>query len=294
MNPIFKKSKVGMILFTAPVVILFLVLMVYPLGQALIMSFTEWDGLNDATFIGFENYEKLFTTRTFSTAMKNSIIYSLFLTTYQICLATVFSFVLVNSKIRGKTFFKDVYFFPVLLSVSVVAQLWVAIYHGQYGLINQIAESLGLSWSQDWLSSANQGIFAIVLAESWKGMGYHMLIIYAAMRNVPSTYYEASYIDGASPTKQFFKITLPLIVPTVKMCVIMCITYGFRAFEMIYIMTGGGPGDASTTLPIMMYEAMFSLKQAGYANAISVVMVIICIIIMQVIDRTTRRLEVEM
>lgn len=294
MNPIFKRSKVGMILFAAPVVILFAVLMVYPLCQAFVMSFTEWDGLNTATFTGFANYEKLFTSKTLSTAMKNSIIYSLFLTIYQIGFATIFSFILVNTKIKGKTFFKDVYFFPVLLSVSVVAQLWVAIYHGQYGLINQVAESLGFAWSQDWLSSANQGIYAIVLAESWKGMGYHMLIIYAAMRNVPSMYYEASFIDGATPVNQFFKITLPLIVPTLKMCVIMCITYGFRAFEMIYIMTGGGPGSASTTLPIMMYDAMFSLKKAGYANAISVVMVVICIIIMQVIDRSTRRLEVEM
>ena len=118
-----------------------------------------------------------------------------------------------------------------------------------------------------------------------------MLIIYAAMRNVPKVYYEASLIDGAGKSQQFFRITLPLTVPTIKVCVVMCITYGFRAFEMIWLMTAGGPGNFSHTLPIMMYKALFSLQKYGYGSAIAVVIVVICVGLMLLINKLTARFD---
>lgn len=179
----------------------------------------------------------------------------------------------------------------MLLSASVVAQLWISIYHGDFGLINQLAKMAGGEWQQNWLNEPVKGIIAIVLAEAWKGMGYHMLIIYAAMRNVPRVYYEAAYIDGASKGQQFFNITLPLTIPTIKVCVVMCITYGFRAFEMIFLMTGGGPGNFSHTLPIMMYKALFNLQKYGYGSAIAVVIVVFCVGLMLLINKLTARFD---
>ena len=280
-----------MFLFTAPVIILFCLIIVIPLAESAAMSFTEWDGVNEAVFTGLDNFKRLFTSRDLKVSIRNSLLYSGVLTVYQIGLGTLFAFFLANFNIKGRRFFKDVYFFPVLLSVSVVAQLWISVYHGDFGLINQLARHLGVNWEQNWLYEPVKGVIAIVLAESWKGMGYHMLIIYAAMKNVPDVYYEASYIDGANKRQQFFNITLPLTIPTIKVCVVMCITYGFRAFEMIFLMTGGGPGNSSYTMPIMMYKALFGLQKYGYGSAIAVVIVIICVGMMLGIKKLTERFD---
>lgn len=171
-----------MFLFTAPVIILFCLIIVIPLAESAAMSFTEWDGVNEAVFTGLDNFKRLFTSRDLKVSIRNSLLYSGVLTVYQIGLGTLFAFFLANFNIKGRRFFKDVYFFPVLLSVSVVAQLWISVYHGDFGLINQLARHLGVNWEQNWLYEPVKGVIAIVLAESWKGMGYHMLIIYAAMK----------------------------------------------------------------------------------------------------------------
>lgn len=290
---IFSRNKFAQILFAAPVVIIFSLMIIIPLIQAFIMSFTNWDGVNTATFAGLANYKMLFTSPDLPVSLGNSVIYSVILVTYQLTLGTLFATILVNSSIKFKRVFKDVYFFPVLLSVSVVAQLWLAIYHGDFGLLNQIFKIFNPAWSQNWLAEPINGIVAIVLAESWKGMGYHMLIIYAAMRNVPRFYYEAATIDGASPTQQFFSITLPLIAQTLKVCFIMCLTFGFRAFEQIFIMTSGGPVNYNYTMSIMMYKALFGLQKYGYSNAIAVLIVVICVGIMLMIEQAFKNTNVE-
>lgn len=292
MSPLFKKSKWQMLLFITPTILLFSGLVIYPLCQTFVMSFTEWNGLSAATFIGIQNYIDLFDSRNFPVAMRNSVIFSIVLTLYQLCFATFLAFCLVNLNLKGKKFFKNVFFFPVLLSVTVVAQLWVAIYNGDFGLINQLATHLGFDWQQSWLIEPYKVVIAVVVAESWKGMGYHMLLIYAAMKNVPTMYYEAALIDGASYTKQFFHITLPLISSTLRISFVLCITFGFRAFEMIYVMTGGGPGNYSTTLAIMMYDTIFLLSKYGYGSAIATVIVVICVATMLIINKLTDRFDV--
>ncbi|HEY5584958.1 MAG TPA: sugar ABC transporter permease [Ruminiclostridium sp.] len=290
---IFSKNKFAQILFSTPVIIIYSLIIIIPLIQAFIMSFTNWDGVNTATYAGLANYKMLFTSPNLKVSLINSVIYSAILVTYQLTLGTLFATILVNSTIKFKRIFKDIYFFPVLLSVSVVAQLWLSIYHGDFGLLNQILKMLDPTWSQNWLAEPTKGIIAIVLAESWKGMGYHMLIIYAAMRNVPRFYYEAATIDGASPTQQFFNITFPLIGQTLKVCFIMCVTFGFRAFEQIFIMTSGGPVNYTYTMSIMMYKALFGLQKYGYSNAIAVFIVVICVGIMLMIERAFRNTHVE-
>lgn len=291
MNQIFKKSKGWIALFLAPTVILFSVIIIIPLFQSLYYSFFEWNGVNTGAFRGLENYKTLFHARELKISMKNSIVYSLLLTTYQVGLGTLFAFIFANMKIRGMTFCRNVYFVPVLLSASVVSQLWIWIYHGDYGLINKLCEAMGLQWRQQWLNKKSSALVAVTLAEAWKGMGYHMLIIYAAMKNIPRDYMEASSIDGATPVRQFFSITLPLAAPTIRMCMVMCLTFGFRAFEMTYLMTGGGPGIYTYNLTILMYKAMFTMNDFGYGSAIAVVIVALCVGLMLLINRVTRRFD---
>jgi raffinose/stachyose/melibiose transport system permease protein len=291
MNILFKKKKLPMLIFVAPTVILFGVIVIIPLLQSAVMGFTKWDGINEATFIGLKNYTKLLKSRDLAVAIRNSVLFSVVLTVYQVGIGTLLAYIIANFKFKGRTFFKNIYFFPVLLSVSVVGQLWISIYHGDFGLINQTFQLLGLDWQQNWLNEPVKGIIAVTIAEGWKGMGYHMLLIYAAMKNVPEVYYEAATIDGANKKNQFLRITLPLTIPTIKVSVVMCITFGFRAFEMIYLMTGGGPGNYSTTLPIMMYEALFGLQKYGYGSAIAVVIVVLCVGLMLLINKLTARFD---
>lgn len=292
MNSIlFRHNKKWLVLFMAPTVVLFFVIVVIPLFQTFYYSFFKWNGIHLGEFLGLENYRKMFHSREISTSMINSIVYAIFLVVYQVGLGTVFAFILTQSKIRGKMLFRNLYFIPVLLSVSVVAQLWIQIYNGDYGLINQLCKAWHISWSQNWLNQKWSSLFAVAFVESWKGMGYIMLIIYAGIRNIPDVYNEAACIDGASPFQRFRNITLPLAAPTIRICAVMCLTNGFRAFDTTYLMTGGGPGIYTYNLTIMMYDAMMGKNDYGYGSAIAALIVVICVGLMYVINRATRKFD---
>ena len=291
MNPIFKRNKVSIILFLAPASIIFLLIIIVPLIQSFYNSFFEWNGIRTIDFRGLGNYEKLFASREWDMSLKNSLIYALVLIIYQLGIGMLLAFVLTHARIKGKVIYRNVYFIPVLLSITVVSQLWLWIYNGDYGLINKLAAVLGLEWSQQWLNQPGASLVAVAIVEGWKGMGYIMLILYAAMRNIPDVYYEAARIDGATSLRQFYHLTLPLSAPTIRMALIMCATQGFRAFETTYLMTGGGPGIYTYNMSIMMYKSMFSLNDFGYGSAVAMVIVVICVSFMLIINRATRRFD---
>lgn len=291
MNLIFRKNKLWVIMFLAPVTILFVCIMVLPLLKTFYYSFYEWNGMRTIDFRGLDNYQKLFTSREWRMALGNSLLYALILTIYQLGLGLLFAFILSNAHIRGKVIYRNIYFIPVLLSTTVVSQLWLWIYHGDYGLINRVAQMIGIEWRQQWLNQKVVALVAVAFVESWKNMGYIMLILYAAIRNIPDVYFEAARIDGASSKQQFFKIMLPLSAPTIRMALIMCVTQGFRSFEQIHLMTGGGPGIFTYNLSILMYKAMFSLNDFGYGSAVAMVIVVICVGFMSLINRLTRRFD---
>lgn len=291
MNPIFRKSKGWMVLFVAPLMIVFGIIIIIPLFQTFYYSFFEWNGLKTVDFRGIDNYIKLLNARELGISLKNSIIYSAVLMVFQVGVGTVLSFILTNVKIKGKLIYRNIYFVPVLLSVSVAAQLWIWIYNGDFGLINQLMKLMGIEWRQQWLNQKGVSILAVAFVEAWKGMGYIMLIIYAGMRNIPGVYADAASIDGATPIQKFRYITLPLAAPTIRITVVMCITQGFRSFETTYLMTGGGPGILTHNLTILMYKSMIILNDYGYGSAIAVAIVIICVGLMYIINRLTERYD---
>lgn len=290
-STLFKKNKKWLISFAAPAVIVFCVIIVIPLFQTVYYSLFDYNGIHIGKFVGLGNYKKIFHSRELSTSLINSIVYAIILVVYQVGIATVFAFILTQSKIKGKQFFRNIYFIPVLLSVSVVAQLWIQIYNGDYGLINQLSAALGLDWRQNWLNQKWFSLFAVAFVESWKGMGYILLIIYAAIRNIPNVYNEAAAIDGATSAQKFRNIILPLAAPTIRICSVMCITNGFRAFDTTYLMTGGGPGIYTYNLTIMMYEAMIKKVAYGYGSAIAAFIVVICVSLMWIINKSTRKYD---
>ena len=290
-SALLKKNRKWLILFAAPAVIIFGIIIIIPLFQTFYYSMFEWNGIKLGEFLGTGNYRKLFSSREINTSLINSIVYAVFLVIYQVGLGTFFAFLLTQSKIRGAVFFRNVYFVPVLLSVSVVSQLWIWIYNGDYGLINQLTKLLQIDWSQNWLNQKWTSLLAVAFVESWKGMGYIMLIIYSGVRNIPEVYHEAASIDGASAVQKFFHITVPLAAPTIRITVVMCLTNGFRAFDTTYLMTGGGPGIYTYNLTIMMYQAMMGRNDYGYGSAIAAFIVVICVGLMYVINTLTKRYD---
>lgn len=282
-------NKIAILVFTMPTLLIFTIVIFFPILKTLVMSFYDWDGLNKPDFISFNNYVRIFKSSDFLVSTKNSIIFSLFITIYQVGLGSVMAVLVANKRLPGKKFFRSSYFIPVVLSVTVVSQLWLSIYHTEFGLLNRLFEFLGMSYRQSWLSQFDTAIFAVAITEAWRGMGYHMVIIYAGLRSIPEHYLEAAVIDGASPTRKFFSVTLPLMAETYRICLILCMTFGFRAFEQVFIMTRGGPRNSTFTMAIMLYKAVFSLQKFGYGCAIATVIVIQCVIVMLVINRFIAR-----
>lgn len=290
-SKLFRNNKGWLLGFASPAIVIFCVVIVIPLFQTFYYSFFEWNGIRTGGFLGFANYKRLFSSREINTSLLNSIVYAIFLVVYQVGIGTAFAFILTQSKIKGKLFFRNVYFIPVLLSVSVVSQLWIWIYNADYGFINQLMRSFHISWEQNWLNQKWTSLLAVAFVESWKGMGYIMLIIYAGVRNIPEVYNEAALIDGATALQKFIHITIPLAAPTIRITVVMCLTNGFRAFDTTYLMTGGGPGIFTYNLTIMMYQAMMGQNDYGYGSAVAVFIVVICVGLMYLINRATRRYD---
>lgn len=278
-------NKKAFAVFTLPLLIIYTVIIVYPVLQTFLMSFYKWDGLNIPTFTGLENFKRAFTSKDLNKSFFNGIKYSLFIAIYQIGIATLLANLLNLKKLKGRKFFRTSYFIPVVISITVVSQLWMAIYHGEFGLLNKIFETMGLKYRQYWLFDPRTVIYAVAFVDAWKGMGYHLILIYAGLRAIPDMYFEAAQVDGASAWTKFTKITLPLMAETYKITLTLTLTWGFRAFEAIYIMTKGGPGNASYTMPLMVYKGIFSLNNNGYAASTAVILLVQCVVVMVMIEK---------
>ncbi|MBU3190167.1 sugar ABC transporter permease [Clostridium bowmanii] len=279
------QKRAAILVFTLPTLILFTVIVSIPICNTLYRSFFNWDGLSKPIFNSIANYKQLFGDNLFRISLKNGVIYSTVLAVYQIGISSLLAVLLSLKKIKGRKIFRTSLFIPVVLSVTVVCQLWISIYNGQYGLLNKIFEVLGTQYRQDWLSGKNSAIIAIAFANSWQYMGYYLVLIYAAMQSIPEHYYEAAEIDGAGTLTKYFKITLPLLTENYKLCLTLTITGGLKAFSTMYIMSAGGPVTATYTLTYLMYRSAFRVNEFGYACASASVLVIQCLLATIIINK---------
>ncbi len=285
----FFSNKKAIAIFVLPSLILFIVVVFYPLIQIFIKSFYEWNGLSKGTFIALENYTRLFEDSTFETSIKNGLIFATFLTIYQIGLGTILAFAASNIKTKTGGFFRIVYFLPVVLSVTVVCQLWLSVFNAEYGLLNKLFEILGMDFSQDWLSDRDNAIFVVAFVNAWQYLGYQFALILAGIKSIPTHYYEAAQIDGASPLQAHLKITIPMLAETYRFCLVLAITGGLNAFTQMFIMTNGGPGTSTYTLTYMMYSSAFRAGEYGYGMASASFLVIQCLIATIVINKLIAR-----
>ncbi|MBE5773544.1 MAG: sugar ABC transporter permease [Clostridiales bacterium] len=274
----------AIITFITPAILLFVVFVFLPLLEVFIFSFTEWDGVNKAVFIGLDNYKKLFGSSAFGVANGNGFKFAAVITVYQMILATIFAIAVSDHRIRFRKFFRTAYFIPVVLSVTVVCQLWCSIFDADSGLINAVAKALGSDWQQNWLSKRYQAIYAIAFVNAWQWMGYQFALIVAGIKSIGEEYYEAAEIDGASTFRSHLHITLPLLKDTYNFCLLVSITGGIKAFTEMQIMTGGGPGTATYTLTYIMYRQAFVSHKYGYGLSAAAILVLECLVAILVLN----------
>lgn len=287
------KNKFHIFIFIFPTLLIYTVVVFYPIMQTLIKSLYNWDGINLGKFVGFKHYIKLFTKdSTFKISIINGLLYPMVTVIYQIGLGTVIALLLSSKRIKGSRIFRSIYFIPSTLSTVIVCKLWLAMLASDpsnMGLINRIFRFLGINYSQNWLASGFSAILTMAFLTAWQGIGNTILLIYTAIKSIPEQYYEAAKLDGATSVKAHFFITIPLLSETYKLLLILIISGGLRAFDHMYIMTGGGPGNATSTLTYMMYKSAYVSGNFGYACSIAVTLVLECLLCTLIINRFIAR-----
>ncbi len=282
-------DKKAILIFALPTLILFTLMVMYPVTQIFIKSLYQWDGVSEPVFIGIQNFVDLFDDKIFYISVKNGLIFAILQTIFQVLVGTVLALAVIDIDTKCKRFLRVSYFIPVVLSVTVVCQLWLSILNPETGLLNLAFKALGVNYQQEWLSNESTAIYAVIFTNSWQYAGYHFILLLTAAKSIPEHYFEAATIDGCASWKAHRHITIPLMAESYKFCIVLAVTGGLNAFANIYIMTGGGPGNATYSLTYLMNRAAFRLNEYGYGSASAVVLVIECLIATMIISRVVSK-----
>ncbi|HTG71028.1 MAG TPA: sugar ABC transporter permease [Candidatus Udaeobacter sp.] len=293
MNGVLKVSKLTIAMFILPCLLLYAAIVFLPIALSFYYSTTEWTGIGLPKFIGIQNYVELFTNDpVFWPSFKRTMLFVLF-SVIEIPFA-LFLAMLLSRVLRKPNFLISSYFLPVILSVAVVGQLWKSIYNPASlgGMLNKILLSLGLdNWALNWLTDPNVAIYAIIFVALWQYLGYHVLIQFTGVQNIPSDIYEAAKIDGAEGLKADWLITLPLVMPVFKISIVLAVIGSLKAFDTIIVMTGGGPANSTDVISTYMYNLSFQSYKYGYGSAISAVLVVLCLVFTILINLIFKRAE---
>ncbi len=278
-----------------PALALFVVFWVVPIFQLFYYSVTDFNGVNyDYNFVGFDNFKILFSEGTLVNSIKNTLIYALLVVVGTNILGLAVAMAL-NTKLRGKTFFRTCSFMPALFSAIVVGFIWSYVYMPGSGMISSIIDLFGGDGSGvNLIGGFNTALIAIIIVDIWKGFGTTMIIYLAGLQTVDESLIEAGRIDGCSTWKLFTKVKLPLISSTITINIILNVIAGLKAFDYSFIMTNGGPGKATNTLMYTIYKIAFKDQMMGKASALSVVSFIVIIAITIFMLRLLNKKEVEM
>lgn len=270
-------NKKSIAVFVLPAFVIYVVFALFPIGYNIYMSMFETDLMSEGTFVGLKNYLALFQDKTFLTALRNNIYMVIGSLIAHLPLAMFFANAIFK-KIKGSAFFQTVFFLPSVICGVAVGLTWTFIYNGNYGLLNAFLGLVGLgNLQQVWLSDKNLALLCVIVVVMWQYVGYHMVIQLAAMRNIDASFYEAAEIDGATSWQQFKMITFPLIKPILKIDAVLIITGSLKYYDLIAVMTSGGPNHATEVMSTYMYYQAFNILKYGYACAIGVILMILCI-----------------
>lgn len=276
-----KKSRRLPYLFMLPALFLILVIYLLPLIFSVVISTTNWTGIGrDMDFIGLSNYINIIKDKNFVDVLGNNVIYFVELVGIQFIVSISLA-ALVNGKFKGAGFFKSVYFIPTVVCTIAVGFIWNIMFDPISGPIKIMFEALGLESLAKtmWLSNSKTAIHAVSLVSIWQWTGWSMVIYIAGMQSIDQSLYEAAAIDGAGGFQKFFRITLPLLAPSITINLVNSTIGALKMFDLPFVMTDGGPGHATETLGMLMYNYSFSLDKMGYGTAIAMLMFVMILII---------------
>lgn len=262
--------------FILPNFVGFAVLTLVPVIALFYIAFTDWNAFGTARLVGLDNFTRLLADHSFQIALWNTVYYTAFHIPLTLGLSLALA-LLLNRKMRGVAFFRTAAFFPYVTSIVAIAVVWNMLFSPEFGPINQFLTSIGISHPPGWTTSSTWAMPAVIIVGTWREMGYYMLLFLAGLQTIPSELYEAARVDGASPWQRFRNVTMPCLRPTTFFVTVMLTIGSFKVFDLILVMTNGGPGQSTLVLSQYIYTKGFVENKLGYASAVSIVLFLICI-----------------
>ncbi|SEC61673.1 sugar ABC transporter permease [Paenibacillus sp. GP183] len=273
--------RVGITIFIGmlPALIIYIGLALIPIAMSFYYSFYDWNGLSAMTFTGLDNYISIFKDRVFWGGVKNNLFMMATGILGQLPLGLFFA-LLLNRSLKGIKFYRSTLFLPVIISAVIVSLIWSMVYGTESGLINNILKNVGLgTWKQNWLGSKPWGMISVSITYLWQNYGFYMVIFLAGLQNIPEEVKEAAVMDGASSWKRFWLVTLPMLKETIWVTLIFSISNSFKIFDLIYVMTAGGPAHNTEVMTIYMYTNAFNNMSFGLGSAVSILILLFSLIV---------------
>jgi raffinose/stachyose/melibiose transport system permease protein len=294
-----RRRSVGALLtiaiFLLPALVLFLGLVILPMVVGLYISFFKWNGYVTAPmeFIGLDNFTRLLQDELFIGDLRRGLILVVLSLVIQLPVALGLA-LLLNQQIRFRSVYRLIFFAPYVLSEVIAAVLFTLVFSPEIGLVNKTLTSIGLDFlAKEWLADTNLVLYTLFFVVSWKYFGFHMILYLAGRQNIPKELTEAAMTDGANSWQVFRRVTLPLLGPTIRISVFLSVIGAIQLFDMVFVLTGGGPVNASETMAVTMYQYGFHRTEVGYASAISVAMFLISLVFALFYQRFVLRRDIE-
>ena len=287
-----RNRRKWIILFSILPLAIYSIIVIFPLVSSFYYSFTDWNGFRqDYNWVGLDNFAKVFQDKLFILAIKNTVIWMAAAIILPVGGGLSLA-LLLHEGVWGANFYKSLFYLPICLSRAVIGQVWIWIYQPNWGLINTVLRELHLdTLTIAWLANTKTALISVIIAWSWQQIGLAMVIFLAGLTSIPSELTEAAEIDGANYLKSLRHVVIPLLSPATIVVIALSIINSLKSFDVVYMMTGGGPFHTTDTLALFMYNESFKKYYMGYGSAIAVVLFLIAMVIIVFYFRQVRELE---
>ncbi len=278
-------DKKAIAFFLFPSFVILALIIIVPIIMSSYYSLLKWDGFGKGDFIGLKNYIRLFNDPAFIISVRNSLIFAFTSVFIQLPISLLLALV-ISKGVKFERFFVTVFFIPVIISTVVIGQLWMKIYHPSYGLLNMFLRAVGLgNLTREWLGTRETALMASVVPVLWQYIGYHMLLMYAGIKSISTDVFEAAKIDGASWLKTCAFITIPMLKPILKVSLTFAVVGALKVFDLVFVLTRGGPARASEVTSTLMIETIFKSNNYGYGSAMAVFVIAECVLLYLLIGK---------
>lgn len=266
------------IFFILPALVIYLFYFILPIPSSAYLSFFDWDGISaNSNFVGLDNWKALLQDPVVWTSLKNNIILVFASIAIQIPMGLLLG-VLISSKLKGVRLYKLLYFLPMMIASVAIALTWYQVFEPNFGLLNGLLNLIGLeNWTRGWLGEEGFSLAAVIAVICWQFIPFYMVLFSAALAGISKDILEAAYLDGASKPQTFFFVTLPLLKSTIRIAIILALVGSLRYFDLIFVMTEGGPNHSSELLATYMYKQAFTSFKMGYGSTIATFLLLISI-----------------